>query len=161
MTSWKCDMKERTKSQTDQERDKILLMKRKRNHLSVLLAIRVDWTHVRRSNFVLRSQLKLSGNSLFIIGGRVLPDSSSRRARWRRWQRQRQRRWWPSPRGGWTMLSSSLVFSGMKKTVNNIQTTQHAKSKLILKPIKISHSQERERLNIYSKKKAFLSLLSA
>ena len=48
-----------------------------------------------------------------------------------------------------------------KKTVNNIQTTQHAKSKLISKPIETSHSQERERLSLYSKKKAFLSLLSA
>ena len=101
-------------------------------NLFVLLVLPVHRTRVRRSNLVLGSQLHRCS---WVSSNRreaLLPDSSNRRARWRRWQRQRPRRWWPSPHGAWTMLSSSLVFSGIKQKLTMHRQTQHAKQKKTL-----------------------------
>ena len=98
-------------------------------NLFVLLVLPVHRTRVRRSNLVLGSQLHRCSLVSSNRQKALLPDSSNRRARWRRWQRQRPRRWWPSPHGAWTMLSSSLVFSGIKQKLTMHRQTQHTKQK--------------------------------
>ena len=83
-------------------------------HLALFLCVSVDRSCLSRGNLVLRSQLwadLISFSIFFELFSTISPGNSSRRGRWRRWRRRRQRRWSPSPRGGWTKLSSNLVFS--------------------------------------------------